>query len=102
MQTYKIVVYYNIEANYKSSLTVNCNRNIDILTAMCNAGIVAPYSCRTGTCSACVALVATGAFVQQDQSFLSEDQVKAGYILTCVAVPISNSTIFLNKEMDLY
>lgn len=102
MQTYKIIVYSNIVTNDKFSFIVNCNSNIDILTAMSNVSISAPYSCLTGTCSACVALVSKGAFVQHDQSFLSEDQVKAGYILTCVAIPIKNSTIFLNKEMDLY
>nr|QCI05043.1 ferredoxin [Callithamnion tetricum] len=102
MQTYKIIVHTGLEIDDRSSFIVSCNCNVDILTATRFLGISAPYSCRMGTCSTCVALLKKGSFVQHDQSFLSEDQIKAGYILTCVATPTSDSVIILNKEMDLY
>lgn len=102
MQNYRIIVNSSSESKFRNSYIINCSYSINILTAMLMSGIIAPYSCRTGTCSTCVALVEKGSFVQDDQNFLSEDQVQSGYILTCVAIPISDANIILDKEMDLY
>ncbi|QHE94444.1 2Fe-2S iron-sulfur cluster binding domain-containing protein [Pandoraea fibrosis] len=56
-----------------------------ILDAASSAGIALPYSCRTGRCSACKALVRRGQTRSlTDETGLSPEEIERGWILTCV------------------
>jgi 2Fe-2S type ferredoxin len=57
-----------------------------------------PYSCRAGSCDSCIGKILQGTVNQDDQSFLDEDQLNNGLVLTCVAHPTSDIVIDIRPE----
>ncbi|AEL24528.1 ferredoxin--NADP reductase [Cyclobacterium marinum] len=60
-----------------------------ILEAGLDEGLNMPYSCQSGLCTACRGKLLSGTVEMEEDAGLSDNEIKAGYILCCSAKPTS-------------
>ena len=82
--------------------TVEVPDNQPILEAILASGLDLPFSCSTGVCTTCSALITEGSVNQEDGMGVSPELQADGYALLCVAYATSDLKLETEKEDEVY
>lgn len=69
-----------------------------VLDAAIENNMDAPFSCKAGVCSTCRARVLEGEFEMEVNHALEDYEVRAGYVLSCQCVPLSDKLVLSYDE----
>ncbi|MEK9980070.1 MAG: 2Fe-2S iron-sulfur cluster-binding protein, partial [Paracoccaceae bacterium] len=69
-----------------------------LLDALREQGVDLPYGCKYGGCITCAAKLTAGEVDQRRQVALNNRQINDGYVLLCVARPVSDCTLEIGVE----
>ncbi|SFE66891.1 1,2-phenylacetyl-CoA epoxidase subunit PaaE [Roseivivax sediminis] len=69
-----------------------------LLDAALDSALDAPFSCRAGVCSTCRAKVLQGEVEMETNHALEDYELRAGYVLTCQCVPLSDTLVVSYDE----
>jgi len=62
---------------------IDVDKNTKILDAALDAGIEAPFSCKSSICSTCMAKLEEGEVEMEMNHVLTDEEVEEGFIVTC-------------------
>jgi len=79
-----------------AALTVDARR--PLLDTLREKGVDLPYGCKYGGCITCAARLTAGEVDQRRQVALNNRQIANGYVLLCVARPVSDCTLEIGVE----
>jgi ferredoxin len=82
----------------RSGRVVTVDAKRPLLASLEEHGIGLPYGCRYGGCISCAAKLLAGAVDQRAGVALNGRQLAAGYVLLCVARPMSDCTFEVGVE----
>ena len=68
---------------------ISVKGNDYILETALDADINMPFSCQGGICTSCRGKLISGNIKMDDPDGLSDEEIEAGYVLTCVSLPVS-------------
>lgn len=86
----------------KTENTITIPSNKFILDSAEEQAVPIPYSCRAGACSSCIGMLKSGTVDQSGNIFLSDKLIDEGYVLTCVAYPLSDIEVEIDIESEFY
>jgi ring-1,2-phenylacetyl-CoA epoxidase subunit PaaE len=70
----------------------------NILESVQAAGLPAPYACKGGVCTTCRAKILEGQVTMAKNYGLTEEEVAAGYVLTCQSLPATDRVVLSYDE----
>ena len=79
-----------------ATFTVNARR--PLLDSLRKLGVDLPYGCKYGGCITCAAKLIKGEIDQSRQVALNNRQLNDGYVVLCVAQPLTDCTLEIGVE----
>ncbi|SIS79326.1 ferredoxin [Roseivivax lentus] len=79
-----------------ATFTVEARR--PLLDTLREQGVDLPYGCKYGGCITCAAKLTAGEVDQRRQVALNNRQIAQGYVLLCVARPLTDLTLEIGVE----
>ena len=82
----------------RGSREILCRTDEPIFDACERAGVALPIACRYGGCITCAARLLEGRVRQPNATALNARQSRAGYVLLCVARPVTDCVLEVGVE----
>lgn len=79
-------------------IEITLSKDEIVLDKLLDLGHDAPYSCKSGSCSSCIAKVTSGSVTMETCLALDDDEVEEGYILACQAKVVSDTATIVFED----
>lgn len=89
---------FTITLANQGGATFDVDRRKPLLQSLREQGVDLPYGCKYGGCISCAAKMISGKVDQKAQRALNNRQINNGYIILCVARPLSDCTLEVGVE----
>ena len=89
---------HSITLANRGGATFRVDARRPILESLREQGVDLPYGCRYGGCITCAAKLIEGEVNQRAQVALNNRQIADGYVILCVARPLSDCTFEIGTE----
>ena len=89
---------YTITIANRNGVTYEVDRRRPLLDSLREQDVDLPYGCKYGGCITCAAKLLHGTVNQQAQVALNNRQLADGYIILCVARPLTDCTLEIGTE----
>ncbi len=82
----------------RGNATFLVDNRIPLLASLRAQGVDLPYGCRYGGCITCAAKLTEGEVNQSGQVALNNRQLNNGYVILCLARPMTDCTLEIGVE----
>ena len=82
----------------RGGATFTVDHRKTLLSSLREHGVDLPYGCQYGGCITCAAKLISGEVDQRAQVALNNRQINNGYVILCVARPLSDCTLEVGVE----
>lgn len=89
---------YQITLGNRGNATYQVPARRPLLDSLRDQGVDLPYGCKYGGCITCAAKLTKGQVDQRRQVALNNRQINNGYVILCVARPLSDCTLDIGVE----
>jgi ferredoxin len=95
---YLALTLHTITLANRGGATFKVDHRVPLLTSLREQGVDLPYGCKYGGCITCAAKLISGKVDQRAQVALNNRQINNGYVILCVARPMSDCTLDVGVE----
>jgi ferredoxin len=89
---------YTITLANRGGAAFEVDRRKPLLLSLREQGVDLPYGCKYGGCISCAAKLISGKVDQKTQVALNNRQINNGYVILCVARPMSDCILEVGVE----